>query len=159
MCALLQNVHTLYKGNLKGRDHFGDVEIGGRILLKWILKIRCQGLKWIQAALYGAERRVFVNTVIILRFHARRGIYCTSSWLVTSSRFWTSLDHQRNSDITERLKVTNIVKGTEGYQQKRRNHLERMKRNRLIQLTFLPTETTVEISYNADYRDGDNRTW
>jgi hypothetical protein len=24
--------------NLKGKDHFGDLGVGGRIILKWILK-------------------------------------------------------------------------------------------------------------------------
>jgi hypothetical protein len=34
------------------------------------------------------------------------------------------IDHQRNTDAGERLKVTDIVKETQGYQQNWKNHLE-----------------------------------
>jgi hypothetical protein len=38
--ALIQevkNAFTFWSENLKGRDHFGDEDIDGRIAIKWIL--------------------------------------------------------------------------------------------------------------------------
>jgi hypothetical protein len=34
----LSNAYKFNSKNLKGRDHFGDLEVNGRITLKWILK-------------------------------------------------------------------------------------------------------------------------
>jgi hypothetical protein len=34
----MRDSYRILVGNLKGRDHLGDLGIDGRIILKWILK-------------------------------------------------------------------------------------------------------------------------
>jgi hypothetical protein len=55
---------------------------------------------------------------------------------------FTRLDHQRNSDICQKLEVGNIVEDIKLYQKKWNCHLQRMNRNRIPQLAFRyqPTE-------------------
>jgi hypothetical protein len=48
----------------------------------------------------------------------------------------TRLDHQRNSDIRQKLEVDNIVEDIKLYQKKWNWHLQRMNRNRIPQLAF-----------------------
>jgi hypothetical protein len=48
-----QVVHAkFYLGNLKGKDHFGGLDIGGRITLKWISEKLCfrmwAGFMWLR---------------------------------------------------------------------------------------------------------------
>jgi hypothetical protein len=33
--------------NVKDGDHLEDLEVDGRIILKWTLKTRCEGTDWI----------------------------------------------------------------------------------------------------------------
>jgi hypothetical protein len=49
---------------------------------------------------------------------------------------FTRLDHQRNSDIRQKLEVDNIVEDIKLYQKKWNCHLQRMDRNRIPQLAF-----------------------
>jgi hypothetical protein len=48
----------------------------------------------------------------------------------------TRLDHQRNPDISNRLKVNNIVEDTKLCHKKWLDHLEQMNRSHLLRLTF-----------------------
>jgi len=48
--------------NLKGRDHFEDLGVNGKILLEWILRS-----DWMHPVQDRDYRRAFVNTVINLR--------------------------------------------------------------------------------------------
>jgi hypothetical protein len=48
----MRNVHGAesWLGNLKGRDHLGDLDIDGRVLQKCILKKSCKDVHWIKLA-------------------------------------------------------------------------------------------------------------
>jgi hypothetical protein len=34
----MRNVHEIVTGNLRGRDHLGELEADGGITLKWVIK-------------------------------------------------------------------------------------------------------------------------
>ena len=54
-------------GNLRERDHWGDPDVDGRIILKWISKKWDGGTDWIDLA-YDRDRWWFlVNAVMNLR--------------------------------------------------------------------------------------------
>jgi hypothetical protein len=54
-------------GNLKGRDHFVDLGIDGRIILNWIVEKRWKGGDWIHLAQDGDRCRALVNTAMNVR--------------------------------------------------------------------------------------------
>jgi hypothetical protein len=54
-------------GGGKGRDHWEDLGIGGRITLRWILReIGMDGTNWIQLVQNRVQWWAFVNTVMNL---------------------------------------------------------------------------------------------
>jgi hypothetical protein len=54
-------------GGPKGRDHWEDLSVGGRIILRWTLReIGINGANSIQLAQSTVRWRVFVNTVMNL---------------------------------------------------------------------------------------------
>jgi hypothetical protein len=64
-------MHTiLLSGSLKGRDHWEDLDVGGRKLLECISYIRKTGwevVDWIHVAQDSDQWRAFANTVTNLR--------------------------------------------------------------------------------------------
>jgi hypothetical protein len=38
----------------KERDHFQDIKVGGRVILKWIIEIGLCGMDWIEEAVEGS---------------------------------------------------------------------------------------------------------
>jgi hypothetical protein len=54
-------------GSQKERDYHEDLDIGGRIILKWILEIGWGGMDWIDLTQDSDQRRALVNTVLNLR--------------------------------------------------------------------------------------------
>ena len=65
-------------GNLRGRDHWGDPDVDGRIILRWIFR-KWEGVSgdWMELAQDRDKWRAFVSTVMNLRVPKMRGI----SWL------------------------------------------------------------------------------
>jgi hypothetical protein len=61
-------VKTFQSENLKGRDSFGVRGVDSRIILKWILQIRCDDATWIQKARDRVQWRDLVNTLMNLQF-------------------------------------------------------------------------------------------
>jgi hypothetical protein len=59
---------------LKGRNHFEDKDVYGRITLKWILR-NWMGVcvDWMHLALDREEWRALVNTVMNLRYPKKAG--------------------------------------------------------------------------------------
>jgi hypothetical protein len=52
----------------KERDHWEDLEVGGRIILRWLLReIGCGGMDWIDLAQDKDQWRALMNTVMNLR--------------------------------------------------------------------------------------------
>jgi hypothetical protein len=50
----MRNVHTFWLGNLRGRDYLEDLDVDGRVILKWILGEK--GWKtWVGLILFGFE--------------------------------------------------------------------------------------------------------
>jgi len=41
MHRAMRNTYKILVGNLEKRDHFGDLGVDGRILLKWVLQKQC----------------------------------------------------------------------------------------------------------------------
>jgi hypothetical protein len=61
-------VHTgFWWGDLSEGDHFGDSDVNGRIILKWILKSGNEGMDWIELAQDRDRWRAVVNAVTNLR--------------------------------------------------------------------------------------------
>ena len=52
-------------GNLKERDHLGDPDADGRIILRWVFRKR--DVDWIELAQDRDRWRALVNTVMKLR--------------------------------------------------------------------------------------------
>ena len=76
-------------GKPKGRDHFEDVDLDGRMILKWVLKKQdgrgCTGFIWLRVGTGGAvlntvmnlrtkKRRKFVMSLLLLA--SEKGLYC-----------------------------------------------------------------------------------
>jgi hypothetical protein len=61
--------------NMKERDHSGDLGVDGRIILG-LRKIGWEDMDWIHVAQDTDQWRAFVNRVMNLRFHKRRGCFC-----------------------------------------------------------------------------------
>ena len=53
-------------GNLKVRDHLGDLGVVGRIMLKWILKIWDKCMDWIDVADGRDTWRALLNALMNL---------------------------------------------------------------------------------------------
>jgi hypothetical protein len=51
-------------GDLRERDHFEDLGIDGRIILKWIFKTWVEGMDWIDMAQTRDRWRTLVNAVM-----------------------------------------------------------------------------------------------
>jgi hypothetical protein len=56
----------LLRGNLRGRDHRGDQDIDGRIILRWIFRKWEGGMDWIELAQGRGRWRALVNAVMNL---------------------------------------------------------------------------------------------
>jgi hypothetical protein len=55
-------------GNLRGRDHWGDLGVDGRIILRWIFrKWVWAGMDWIELDQDRDRWRALVNAVMNLR--------------------------------------------------------------------------------------------
>ena len=63
------NVYTVFWwGNLREIDHLEDSGVGGRIILRWIIrKWDVGGMDWIDLAQDGDRWRALVNAVMNLR--------------------------------------------------------------------------------------------
>ena len=61
----------VYRGFVRKpeRDGLEDLDIDGRIILKWILKIRCKRVHWISVTHDREKQQAAVNRVISLWFH------------------------------------------------------------------------------------------
>jgi hypothetical protein len=58
-------MHAIFwLGNLKGRQHFDDINKNGRIMLKGVLKIVRKGMDWIHLFRVGVQRRSRLNIVM-----------------------------------------------------------------------------------------------
>jgi hypothetical protein len=70
--ARMEEVRGVYKvlvGRPKGRDHWEDLGVGGRITLSWTLvRWRSPGSKWFQLDQDRVQWRAFVTTVMNLQF-------------------------------------------------------------------------------------------
>jgi hypothetical protein len=65
-------VHTgFWWGDLRERNHFEDLGVDGRIILKWIFKKWDGGMGWIDLAHYRDRWRALVNAVMNLRCSVR----------------------------------------------------------------------------------------
>ena len=53
--------------NLKGRDHLGDPDVDGKIILRWIFRKWVGGMDWIELAQDRDRWRPLVNAVMNLR--------------------------------------------------------------------------------------------
>jgi hypothetical protein len=69
---------------------------------------------------------------------------------------YTKLDHQRNVNIRERLKVQNIVKEIQTYHKNWKEHVERMQDGRFPKLALRSNqwENEVEVVPKTDGRSG-----
>jgi hypothetical protein len=53
-------------GNLREREYLEDLDVGGRIILTWILKKLGAGMDWIDLDKYKDKLRALVNAVVDL---------------------------------------------------------------------------------------------
>jgi hypothetical protein len=62
----LRGMHIgFWWGSRKERDHYKDLDVGGKIILRWILE-RYDGLLWIDLAQDRDQLRALVNTAMNL---------------------------------------------------------------------------------------------
>jgi hypothetical protein len=54
-------------GNLRVRDHWGNPDVDGRIILRLIQEVGCGGMDWVELVLDRDSWRVLVNMVMNLR--------------------------------------------------------------------------------------------
>ena len=54
-------------GGRKEGDHLEDLDVGGRLILKWILKMWDDSMDWIDLTQDRDRRKAFVNAVMNLR--------------------------------------------------------------------------------------------
>jgi hypothetical protein len=59
-----RDVYRVWCGNFKERDHWGDANLDGRIILRCIFKIGCGGMDWIELAQEKYRWRALVNVVM-----------------------------------------------------------------------------------------------
>jgi len=72
-------VHTGFGwGNLRERDHFDDLVVGGKIIWKLIFKMWDEGTDWIDLAQDRDRWRALVNAVLKLRVPQNPGNFLTS---------------------------------------------------------------------------------
>jgi hypothetical protein len=80
-------VHTgFWWGDLREGDHLGDLGVGVRIILKWILKTWDGGMDWIKLAQDRDRWRTVVNAVMNLRVPSNGDNFLTSWETVSFSR-------------------------------------------------------------------------
>ena len=62
-------------GNLRERDHWGDPDVDGRVILRWIFR-KWEGVceDWVELAQDRDRWRALVSTVMNLRVPKMRGI-------------------------------------------------------------------------------------
>jgi hypothetical protein len=63
--------------NLRKGDHFEDIGVNGKIILKWILKKRDGETDWIALAQDRDRRRALLNAVINLLISIKAGDFLT----------------------------------------------------------------------------------
>ena len=61
-------------GNLRERDHWGDQDVDGRIILRWIFRVGRGGGDWMELSQDRDRWRALVSMVMNLWFHKMRGI-------------------------------------------------------------------------------------
>jgi len=66
----------------EGKNHLENLDVDGRIILKCILNTERVNVDWSRLSQDRKQQWNFVNTVMKLRFHKRRGISWPSSWAV-----------------------------------------------------------------------------
>jgi hypothetical protein len=69
-------------GNLRERDQWGDPDVDGRIILRWIFRKWGGCGDWMELAQDRDRWRALVNTVINIPYHKKRGI----SWNMLASQ-------------------------------------------------------------------------
>jgi len=63
-----RGVYRVLVRNLRERDHLGDLDVDGRIILRWIFRQwEVRGMDWIKLAQDRDKWRALVNTVMNLR--------------------------------------------------------------------------------------------
>jgi len=62
-----RGVHRFLVGKPEGKDHWGDSDIDGRIILSWILGKWQRGGDWMELAQDRDKWRVLVNTLMNFR--------------------------------------------------------------------------------------------
>jgi hypothetical protein len=67
--------------NLREKKRFGDIDINGRIILKWILEEWCEGIFWIQLAQDRVQWWTSLSTVTFKLHKMQRIYYVTISFL------------------------------------------------------------------------------
>jgi hypothetical protein len=61
------NAYWIFVESQKEKDHYEDKDVGGWIILKWILEIGCGSMDWIDLTQDSGQWRAIVNTVMNLR--------------------------------------------------------------------------------------------
>jgi len=74
-----REVYRVLVGKPEGRDHLGDPDVDGRIILRWVFrKWDVWGMDWIELAQDRDRWRALVSTAMNLRVPYNAGNFLTS---------------------------------------------------------------------------------